>query len=95
MEEIKLCYVLDNKGQPLSVTHYKKGWVLLRKKKAEFISFNPFTIKLIKDVPPNDNEPINKLGIDVGSKFTGIAITQDCKTKVKVLFKGTIYHRNL
>lgn len=93
MEEIKLCYVLDNKGVPLSTTYYKKGWVLIRKKKAEFVSFSPFTIKLIKDIPPNENETRSVLGIDTGSKFTGIAITQDCKTRVKVLFKGTIFHR--
>ncbi|WP_141433031.1 RNA-guided endonuclease IscB, partial [Bacillus sp. 03113] len=39
-----------------------------------------------------DKTPI-VLGIDDGAKYTGIALVQDCATKNKPVFKGTIEHR--
>jgi len=89
---IKKCYVIDNRGIPLSPTSENKGWILIRKKKAVLISRLPFTIQLLRKQDNTDSSE-NIFGIDVGSKFTGISTVSKCKTKNKVQIKGTIYHR--
>lgn len=86
----ELCYVIDSNNQPLSPTKYNKGWFLLRKGRATLVSKLPFVIKLNKEVITYDNSCI--CGIDSGSKHTGFAIIEQCKTKNKILFKGTLEH---
>jgi len=86
------CYVIDRNNKPLEPTNYNNGWRLVRKKKANLISMYPVVIKLVKEVETLESN-FNVCGIDTGSKFTGIAIVSECKTKNKVLFKGTINHR--
>ncbi len=88
----ELCYVIDINGNKLSPTNYNKGWILLRKKKAKLISRLPFVIKLLRKQENTDCSFII-CGIDNGSKFTGIGLVSECQTKNKVLFKGTINHR--
>jgi len=89
----ELCLVIDINGEVLSPTSYNKGWILLRRKKAKLISRLPFTIQLLREQKNTDNSR-NILGIDTGSKHTGIAIVQECETKNKPIFKGTIEHKD-
>ena len=87
----ELCYVMDINDNPLSPTNYNNGWKLLRQNKANLVSRMPFIVKLNKVVENiSTNEVI--LGIDTGSKYTGVALVEKCKTKNKALFKGTINH---
>ena len=84
-------FVLDCDNKKLSPTSEPKAWYLIRKKKAELISLMPLTIKLTKSILNEEIDSSNiVLGIDDGSKFTGIALVQECKTKTKPVFKGTI-----
>ena len=84
-------FVLDSDNKKLSPTTEPKAWYLIRKKRAELVSLMPLTIKLTKSVPKEEIDSSNiVLGIDDGSKFTGIALVQECKTKTKPVFKGTI-----
>lgn len=86
----ELCYVVDINDNPLSPTNYNNGWKLLRQNKAKLVSRLPFVIKLLKEVKLDTNEVI--LGIDTGAVYTGVALVEKCKTKNKILFKGTINH---
>ncbi|WP_445506848.1 RNA-guided endonuclease IscB [Niallia sp. 03190] len=88
------CFVLDLNGQRLSPTKENKGWYLIRKNRAKLVNKFPMVIQLLKEIPPEeiDKTPI-ALGIDDGAKYTGIALVQDCATKNKPVFKGTIEHR--
>ena len=87
----ELCYVVDSNNNPLSPTSFNKGFVLIRKNKASMISRLPFVIKLNKVIEDINSNEVT-LGLDTGSKWTGIALVEKCKTKNKVLFKGTINH---
>ena len=89
------CFVLDANGKPLSPTKEVKGWYMIRKGKATLVSKYPMTIKLNRDIPDNEvcTDEI-RCGIDDGGLHTGIALVQKCKTRNKVLFKGTIEQRN-
>lgn len=84
-------FVIDNCGRKLSPTPVNKAWYLIRKKRAILVDKYPMTVQLTKEVP---NEDIDKsefvCGIDDGSKYIGIAIVQKCKTRNKVVFKGTV-----
>lgn len=88
-------FVLDADGKPLAPTKEVKAWYMIRKGKATLVSKYPMVIQL-KRVIPNDEicKDEIRLGIDDGGLHTGIAIVQKCKTKNKVLFKGTIEQRN-
>jgi len=88
-------FVLDANGKQLAPTKENKAWFLIRKKRATLVSKYPMVIQLNKEIP---NEEICKddirCGIDDGGKYVGIALVQKCKTKNKVIFKGTIEQRN-
>lgn len=86
----ELCYVIDSNNQPLSPTKYNKGWFLVRKGRATLVSRLPFIIKLNKEIITDDNWCI--CGIDSGAKHTGFAVIEQCQTKNKILFKGTLEH---
>ena len=89
------CFVLDADGKPLDPTKEVKGWYMIRKGKATLVSKYPMTIKLNRPIP--DDEVCRdevRCGIDDGGLHTGISLVQKCKTRNKVLFKGTIEHRN-
>jgi len=88
----EFCFVIDEEGKKLSPTKVGKGWYLIRKGKAKQINKFPMVIQLNKIVKEIDSSKF-VIGIDDGSKFTGIAIVQECKTKNKPVFKGTIQHR--
>ncbi len=88
-------FVLDANGKQLAPTKEQKAWFLVRKKRATLISKYPMVIQLNKVI--SDDEICKdevRCGIDDGGLHVGIAIVQKCKTKNKVLFKGTIEQRN-
>ena len=88
-------FVLDSNGKQLSPTKVVKAWFLVRKKRATLVSKYPMVIQLNKEIP---NEEICKdevrCGIDDGGRHVGISLVQKCKTKNKVIFKGTIEQRD-
>ncbi len=86
------CFVLDSKGKKLSPTKVNKGWYLIRKKRAFLVDKYPMVIQLTKEVKDEEEEDESQfvVGIDDGSKHVGIGIVQKCKTKNKLVFKGTI-----
>jgi len=88
------CFVLDKNNKKLSPTPINNAWYFIRKQKAILISKYPMIIKLKKEIKTNDqNESEFICGVDDGSKYVGIAIVQKCKTKNKIIFKGTIKQR--
>ena len=88
------CFVLDAQGNKLSPTRENRAWYLIRKQKATLKSKFPMVIQLKKEIPVEEIDTTSiRLGIDDGSKFVGIALVQECKTKNKPVFKGTIEHR--
>ena len=88
-------FVLDANGKQLAPTKEQKAWYLIRKKRATLVSKYPMVIQLNKEIPDEEicKDEI-RLGIDDGSLHVGVALVQKCKTKNKVLFKGTIEQRN-
>ena len=88
-------FVLDADDKQLAPTKENKAWFLIRKKRAALVSKYPMVIRLNKEIPDEEicKDEI-RMGIDDGGLHTGIALVQKCKTKNKVLFKGTIEQRN-
>ena len=87
-------FVLDADGKTLAPTKEKKAWYLIRKKRAKLVNKYPMVIQLKKSVPKDKiSDDEIRCGIDDGSLHVGIALVQKCKTKNKVLFKGTMEHR--
>ena len=87
------CFVVDINNNPLSPTKTNKGWYLIRKKKAVQINKFPMTIKILKEVKSKNQGSDFTIGIDDGSAHVGISLVQQCSTKTKVVFKGTIEQR--
>ena len=92
--EIAYCFVVDKNNRPLAPTKVNKGWYLVRKGRAKIKSRYPMVIQLEKEVEPDKYDESRMIvGIDDGSAHVGLAIVQKCPTKNKVVFKGTIEHR--
>lgn len=89
--KIEYCFVVDVNNKPLAPTKVNRGWYLIRKGKAKLKSKYPMVIHLLREV--NDNTTNIVCGIDDGSSHVGIALVQKCKTRNKVVFKGTIEQR--
>lgn len=88
-------FVLDTNGKQLAPTKETKAWFLIRKKRAILVNKYPMVIQLNKEI--SDEEICKdevRCGIDDGGKHVGIALVQKCKTKNKVVFKGTIEQRD-
>ena len=83
-------FVLDANGKQLAPAKEQKAWFLIRKKRAALVSKYPMVIQLKKEIPENEicKDEI-RCGIDDGGLHVGIALVQKCKTKNKVVFKGT------
>lgn len=88
-------FVLDANGKQLAPTKENKAWFLIRKKRAKLVSKYPMVIQLNKEITDDEicKDEI-RCGIDDGGLHVGIALVQKCRTKNKVLFKGTIEQRN-
>lgn len=94
-EMTNYAFVLDVNGKQLAPTKEQKAWFLIRKKRATLISKYPMVIQLNKEILDKEicKDEI-RCGIDDGGLHVGIALVQKCKTRNKVVFKGTIEQRN-
>ena len=91
----KYSFVLDADGKPLAPTKEVKAWYMIRKGKAKLVSKYPMVIQLNRVIPTDELcKDEMRLGIDDGSLHTGLAIVQNGLTQNKLVFKGTIEHRN-
>lgn len=79
-----LVFTINKHGERLMPCKPSKARKLLRDRKAKIIKHNPFTIQLLYG-SSGYKQPIN-LGIDIGAKHIGLAIT----SKNNVLAKGEI-----
>ena len=79
-----LVFTINKNGEVLMPCSNKKARLLLKEKKAKIVNYKPFTIQLLYGSSGYTQE--TKLGIDVGSKHVGIAIT----SQNNVLAKGQI-----
>jgi len=79
-----LVFVSNQNGEALMPCSNRKARLLIKDKKAKIVKHKPFTIQLLYGSSGYKQE--TKLGIDVGSKHIGIAVTSDNK----VLMKGQI-----
>ncbi len=86
-------FVIDNKGNKLSPCKTNKAWYLIRKSRAIQVNKYPMIIQLKKEIKDKKDESEFVSGIDDGSAHVGISVIQKCKTKNKVIFKGTIEQR--
>ena len=87
----EFCFVVDQKGNKLSPTKVRKAWFLIRKNRATLVNKFPMVIQLSKEVNEEEIDcSVLHYSIDDGSKYVGIAIVQECKTKNKPVFKGTM-----
>lgn len=84
-----LVYVINKNGSPLMPCKPAKARHLLRADKAKVAKRCPFTIQLLWDC--EENAQPTTLGIDKGSKFTGLSVVQDDNSKV--LFQAELRHR--
>lgn len=79
-----IVYVINRHGRALMPCSPRKARLLLRDKKAEIISYKPFTIKLLYG-SRGYTQPVD-VGIDLGSKYVGTAVVSEGK----VLEQGQI-----
>lgn len=95
LEITNYSFVLDEDGKQLSPTKETKAWFLIRKKRATLVSKYPMVIQLKKKIPDEEicKDEI-RCGIDDGGLHVGVSLVQKCKTRNKVVFKGTIEQRN-
>lgn len=91
---MEYCFVVDKNNKPLAPTKAVKGWYLVRKGRATLKSKYPMVIQLYKEVVDDEaDESYFVAGMDDGSVHVGIAIVQNCPSKSKVVFKGTVEQR--
>ena len=94
LKQKEYAFVLDCNGKQLAPTNVNKAWMLIRKNRATLVSKFPMVIQLNKEVEDKNIDDTKFVtGIDDGSLYVGIAIVHECKTKNKVVFKGTIEQR--
>ena len=79
-----LVFVMNQHGEALMPCKPQIARKLLKEKKAKIVSYKPFTIQLLYGSSGYKQE-VN-VGVDLGAKHTGIAIT----SKDKVLIKGEV-----
>ncbi|WP_235792477.1 RNA-guided endonuclease IscB [Virgibacillus salidurans] len=77
-------FLINMHGEPLMPCKPKKARLLLQEKKAKIVSRNPFGIQLLYETNSYTQE-VN-IGVDLGAKHVGIAITSEDK----VLAKGKV-----
>lgn len=77
-------FVKNIRGESLMPCSSRKARLLLRERKAKIINYTPFTIQLTYATGETVQEV--SIGIDLGTKHTGIAVTSENK----VLAKGEV-----
>jgi 5-methylcytosine-specific restriction endonuclease McrA len=66
-------FVLDRRGEPLQPCHPARARKLLEAKRAVVVRHTPFVIRLKDRAADESHVPGVELGVDPGSKFTGMA----------------------
>ena len=79
-----LVFTINQHGEALMPCKPRKARKLLKEKKAKIIKYEPFTIQLLYG-SSGYKQPVD-IGVDLGAKTTGIAVT----SKDKVLMKGEV-----
>ena len=79
-----LVFVINKNGEALMPCSNRKARLLLKEQKAKIVNYKPFTIQLIYGSTGYKQE--TDLGVDIGSKHIGVAITSGNN----VLTKGQI-----
>lgn len=85
-------FVLDRRGNPLMPCHPARARELLSKGRAVVVRYSPFVIRL-KDRDDGQAQPV-RLGIDPGSKTTGMAVSRDDDGIRDVMFRLEVTHRS-
>ena len=83
--------VLDERHQPLMPCHPARARVFFRQGRAVVVRHSPFTIRL-RDRVGGDRQPV-LLGIDPGSKCTGLAVVRQAGETRHALWLGELHHR--
>jgi 5-methylcytosine-specific restriction endonuclease McrA len=86
-------FVLDKRGNPLMPCHPARARELLSKERAVVVRYSPFVIRL-KDRDGGETQPI-RLGVDPGSKTTGMAVSRDDDGTRHVMFRLEVTHRSV
>jgi 5-methylcytosine-specific restriction endonuclease McrA len=89
---VQRVFVLDRRGNPLMPCHPARARELLGKGRAVVARYSPFVIRM-KDRDGGDIQPV-RLGVDPGSKTTGVAISRDDDRARDVMFRLEITHRS-
>jgi hypothetical protein len=74
-------FVINKHGQALMPCKPRKARVLLGEKKAKVVSYKPFTIRLLYGSSGYKQKV--SIGVDLGAKHVGLAITSEDKVLVK------------
>ncbi len=77
-------FVINKHGQALMPCKPRKARVLLREKKTKIVAYKPFTIQLLYGSSGYKQQV--SVGVDLGVKHVGIAITSDEKLLVSVIW---------
>lgn len=85
-------FVLDRRGNPLMPCHPARARELLTKGRAVVARYSPFVIRL-KDRDGGEVQPV-RLGVDPGSKTTGMAVSRDNGGVRHVTFRLEVGHRS-
>lgn len=89
---VQRVFVLDRRGNPLMPCHPARARELLTKGRAVVVRYSPFVIRL-KDRDGGTTQPV-RLGVDPGSKTTGMAVSRDDQGVRSVTFQLEIAHRS-
>lgn len=84
-------FVLDHERMPLSPCHSARARQMLRDGKAAVYRRYPFTI-ILKERIGGDTQPL-QIKFDPGSKTTGVALVQENKSGLVVVWGAEITHR--
>lgn len=79
-----LVFVMNKNGEALMPCKPRKARLLLKEKKAKIIGYKPFTIQLLYGASGYTQQV--KVGVDLGARYTGIAVTSE----EHVLVKGEV-----
>jgi len=74
-------FVINKHGEALMPCSTRKARLLLKEEKAKIVNYKPFTIQLLYGSSGYKQE--TKLGIDIGAKHVGVAITSGNTVLVK------------
>lgn len=76
-----LVFVINKHGKALMPCKPRKARILLKQKKAKIVSYKPFTIQLLYGSSGYKQKV--SIGVDLGAKHVGVAITSEDKVLVK------------